>query len=291
MSYATYLFFRFAIGLFGLIPMRGIYIVSDGLFYLNKYLLKYRYKVVETNLAKSFPEKTLEQRTKIRDDFYRHFCDLVVESIKGLTMSSEALLKRSPVNPDAINKINAEGRSCIGALGHFGNWEWAGFIAGLLSNAKGFVIFQPLKNKYINDFLRRKEDKTRTYFIPSKESLEIFTNEHQNSCVFYMLGDQSPSSLKHAVITKFLNQPTACLHGIEKYAKMFNLPVLFIQIKRIKRGYYQFTSEMLVENPNQTADGEIIKAYMRRLEETIVETPHQWLWTHKRWKMKLENRG
>ena len=81
---------------------------------------------------------------------------------------------------------------------------------------------------------------------------------------------------------------TACIHGPEKYAKMYNYPIIFIDIQRVKRGFYEIELSTLVENPIELTNGEITKLYMNKLEEVIRKNPENWLWSHRRWKHKRQ---
>ena len=84
----------------------------------------------------------------------------------------------------------------------------------------------------------------------------------------------------------FLNQNTAVFTGAERLAVKFNYPVVYMNVKRVKRGYYEVFPEMLFSNPKETAENEISHAFMNRLEQEIMLDPVPWLWSHRRWKHK-----
>lgn len=65
-----------------------------------------------------------------------------------------------------------------------------------------------------------------------------------------------------------------------------NYPVIYISVKRITRGYYNVSAELLSENPKNTGHEEISALHTARLEKDIREQPEIWLWSHKRWKHK-----
>ena len=97
-----------------LLPLRVLYIFSDLLFPLAYYFPGYRKKVVEENLRNSFPEKTEEERRVIAKRFYRHFCDLIVETLKMAHMSTEQLSKRMTfTNNELLDRICDEGRDVV----------------------------------------------------------------------------------------------------------------------------------------------------------------------------------
>jgi KDO2-lipid IV(A) lauroyltransferase len=103
------------------------------------------------------------------------------------------------------------------------------------------------------------------------------------------IADQTPQP-SSAYWTTFLNQDTPVFKGTEVIAKKLNRAVVFASVHRVKRGYYVIDAELLSENPAATADGEITELHTRRLEKDIISQPGTWLWSHRRWKHKRENK-
>lgn len=63
-------------------------------------------------------------------------------------------------------------------------------------------------------------------------------------------------------------------------------PVLFFNTRRVKRGHYEVTIELLTEPPYTKGDTQVVEKYARKLEEAILENPANWLWSHDRWKTR-----
>jgi KDO2-lipid IV(A) lauroyltransferase len=101
--------------------------------------------------------------------------------------------------------------------------------------------------------------------------------------------DQSPTYSKNVHWTNFLNQDTAVALGTERFAKKYNIPVVFCSIIKLKRGIYTAELSVLTDTPHNTKDGEITELHTSTLEKQINTQPEFWLWTHKRWKRKKEN--
>ena len=118
------------------------------------------------------------------------------------------------------------------------------------------------------------------------DTAAVFATDYGEPAMFYMIADQSPSSPRIAYWVNFLNQDTPVIHGIEKYARLYNLPVVFVAARKIKRGYYAITFSLIVEDPSKTKRGEITEKYMKTLEDLIREKPEYYLWSHRRWKHK-----
>ncbi len=282
----SYVFFRIAIIFFKLLPFRIIYFLSDITAFLLKDIIKYRKKVVLNNLKNSFPEKNKDQIYSICKKFYKHLADIFLESFKGYSLNKKNLLKRFKVlKTSEINKLHNQQKNIIYAGGHIGNWEWGTRATPYYLKHSLAILYKPLKNKYIDKYLnnlRKKDNATmQSIYTTARAFLKL-----PKPFAVIMLADQSPAKVKKAIWTKFLNQQTACLHGIELYAKKFNMPVVFFSIDKIKRGYYQVDNELISANPRDEKKGDITKKYMHKLEQKIKQTPQFWLWSHKRWKHK-----
>jgi KDO2-lipid IV(A) lauroyltransferase len=66
-----------------------------------------------------------------------------------------------------------------------------------------------------------------------------------------------------------------------------NYPIVYVWVKKIKRGYYTLSADILQVPPyTSLQEGHITEAHTRRLEGDIAKQPATWLWTHRRWKHK-----
>src|SRR5690554_4895464 len=132
-----------------LLPLSIIYVFSDILYVLLLTVFPYRKKVINTNLRNSFPEKTNEEIKKLRQAFYRHFTDLLAESIKNLSMSKNELLKRvQVVNPEVVEQLYAKNKSVLLVSGHYNNWEWVISSLNILFSHQAVGIGMPLSQKF-----------------------------------------------------------------------------------------------------------------------------------------------
>lgn len=211
----AYIFFRIAIFIFKLLPFPVIYLISDFFAFFMRDILRYRKKIVVNNLRNSFPKKTNKEIRKIMRKFYQHLTDLVVESIKGNSLSQRQIKKRyTYTNKELGNHFFEAGKKIIYAGGHYGNWEWGGISTPIELKHKIYVLYKPLANKRIDNYLKKMRSKNSaqmlSIYMPNKD---IFFNS-QRDFALVMVGDQNPSNLKRAIWINFLNQPTACLHGL-----------------------------------------------------------------------------
>jgi len=287
MQYILYIIFLLSIYFIAIIPFWLLYRFSDVLSFLFYYVFLYRKKVILENLRKSFPEKSEKEIREITRKTYRNLSDLVVESIKTFSMSTKQVTKRFKIiNPEIIDKYYLKGQSVIGVTAHYGNWEWGAMAGSLQIKHRAIAIYKPLTNKYIDNFIKRTRAENGTLLKSIYKTTETFESLKNQTCIFLLVADQSPSSTKKAIWVDFLNQDTACLHGPEKHARANNYPVIYLHIKRVRRGYYELKAEILIENPSELEEGEVTRRYMNKLEQILKEKPEDWLWSHKRWKRK-----
>ena len=268
------------------LPYSLLYLFSDFLFLIMYRFIGYRKKVVFTNLKNSFPKKTTHELEVIMADFYHHLCDIIMESIKGFTISEQQLRRRLVIkNPEFSNFFADKGRSIIFVGGHYNNWEICAQAFAMYSYHDCIGIYKPLSNKFINDKIFISRSKYGMNLVPMKQTKKLFEEGSKPKAVVFG-SDQNPSNPKRAHWLNFLNQDTAVLFGVEKYAKDYNLPVIFVSISKAKRGYYEVEYSLITDKPNEQDHGKITEDFTKRLEQDIINQPQYWLWSHKRWKHK-----
>lgn len=279
------IFFYLLIKPLSLLPLPALYHLSDLLFWLVYRLAAYRKRVVFTNLHHSFPEKSEEEIRSLAERFYRHFCDLIVESIRLFSMpEAEAKARMRVQNPELLQRFYDEGRSVLIGAGHCANWELVAAIVDRQVAHQCMGIYAPLANAFFNRAIHQSRSRFGLELVPRSEVKEWFRDNQDRRTAVLFATDQSPSNPKNAYWTRFLNQDTGVLFGIESYAVKYDLPVIYGRIIKLRRGYYEFGFEVVEEHPKQAPYGAITERHTRLLEKDILAAPAYWLWTHRRWK-------
>jgi len=279
----------FFILLIGILPFWLLYAFSDFLRFLLKDVFGYRKKVIVSNLKRCFPDAGKDEIKKLTSDAYKNLMDVLVEGFKAFTMSNEEIKKRHKVlNPEILKAYKNSNRNIIAAPCHYGNWEWGALSPALQLDYQIAAFYTPLSNPYMDKRIRKNRSRTGTILASTRQTTRTFEELNDSRAIFIMAADQSPSKPNHAIWIDFLGQRTAFLHGIEKHARKRNLPVVFVDIQRVKRGYYTLELSFITENPAHTEPGEITKLYAKKLEEVILNNPGNWLWSHKRWKLNID---
>jgi KDO2-lipid IV(A) lauroyltransferase len=266
------------------LPYPALYVLSDGLYFFMYRVFGYRKKVVVQNIANSFPTKSLQEREQIVGDFYHHFCDLVLEGLKAFTMSEAEVRQRvKPLNLEYIDRFYEKGQNVIIATGHYSNWELLALALNMEIKHQAVVIYRQLKNKFFDEKVKSSRSKFGLYLTSTKIAMRAFQKSEGLSAVTFAF-DQSPGKTDGCYWGQFLNQDTPMTFGVEKYAKHFNAPVLFMHMNKVKRGYYTYEFSNAIEDPRNTGFGEITRKINSLLEQDIIAQPQYYLWTHKKWK-------
>ena len=73
------------------LPFKVIYGISDILYFFVFRIFKYRIKVVRANIQIAFEHKSTSEQEAIIKNFYKHFCDVLVEMIKAFSMNRQEM--------------------------------------------------------------------------------------------------------------------------------------------------------------------------------------------------------
>lgn len=278
------------------LPFAILYGISDVIFFILYYIVRYRRKVALNNIRNSFPDKTEKECKSICRQFFRNFADYFVETIKLAHISDEEMKKRMEfVGLEEVDKCFDEGRSIAVYFSHCGNWEWAPSIT---LNARHkpsdkivyAQVYRPLKNKWFDSYFLKLRSRFGSVSFEKRlvfRDLLMLKKKGQLSITGFM-SDQKPSAGDVTHVVKFLNQPTAIITGTETIVRRLNLVAVYWDMEKIKRGHYRLTLRIITEDPASMPEFAITDAYARLLQTTIERNPSIWLWTHKRWKHKVE---
>ncbi|MGA1543564.1 MAG: lysophospholipid acyltransferase family protein [Saprospiraceae bacterium] len=258
---------------------------SYGLYWILFYLLKYRRRVVASNLKNSFPLYSKEEIKRIEKGFYKYLAGLIIETFILGTFSADQLLKKVKVlNYDLLEAYLSKGTSCFILTAHFQNWEYAGTALGVKSNDRVAAVFKPLKNKWFNQWIVKTRTKFGSILVSMHDVKKILSLKDKQVAI-YMVADQTPSNTISSHWVNFLNQKTAFFHGAEKMAKKMNIPVFFAHVDGSQTGGYLLHLELITDEPQNTPHGWITEKYAAIVEAKIKANPSYWLWSHKRWKL------
>ena len=270
-----------------LLPLSVLYIAAYPFYLILNYVLKYRYKIISDNLQNAFPEKSKSELNSIIKAYYRYLTILFCEVIKGVSISKNQLQKRvNLVNPEMLAHYNEQKKPVIVLLGHHGNWEMIALASTLVAPQPFFIVYKPLKSKLANQIFKKIRQRQGATLVPMNDTYDALIQNKHNAAVFTLVADQNPSNIKNAFWVPFLNQNTVFLSGPEILARKLKYPILYLSVNCYKSGYYNIETKVILEENTPFDSGDITRKYAALLEEDIINQPHFWLWSHKRWKHK-----
>jgi Kdo2-lipid IVA lauroyltransferase/acyltransferase len=269
------------------VPLRLLYRLADLLGWLAFRVFPHREEVVRTNLSLCFPELGEDQLRLIQRHYYAGFADVLVEVVKSATLAPGELRRRvRMVGIEGPRALLAQGQSVLLAAAHQGNWEW---MLLALSLELGFPVdaaYKPLVDNWAEREMKKVRSRFGSRLVPAKELLADIIRRGKTVRAIAMVADQEPTTSEHKHWTRFLNRDTAFYMGPEEIARVTRFPVFFVGTKRTARGCYELRFVPLCSPTESLRGGELTERYVRLVEQQIRESPADWPWSHKRWKLK-----
>ena len=267
------------------------YVVENLLFVLLYYCLRYRMKVVKTNLRNSFPEKDERELAVIRRRFYYTLAEIFVDTINLADLTPEKGRSLLTVKGLEEQKERVGGRDWIAMTAHFGCWEYCSFW-GLYDPTQIVVaVYHPLRSKIVEALYQRLRNGDYATTVSMKESLRFYLRNREKgidgkNLAMGLIADQNPPRRPDSRWFRFLDQDTIFFDGGEKLALRCQLPVYFVKMERLRRGRYEMSFEQIYDGKEEVAEYEITERYVRMLEAESRRRPELWMWSHRRWKHK-----
>ena len=290
MQFLVYILAYPILWLISILPFRLFYWFSDFVCFLIYRVVGYRTKVVRENLALALPHLNNAERKSIEKKFYQHMCDMFLETIKTMGISPEEMDKRFQItNLELVKEYAQKGKSVILVASHYASYEWL-LTMNTKIDFKGIAVYKTLANPYFDRLVRRIRSKYDTELIETRKAIPLMA-QNQREGILSMYGlasDQSPKLDRIFHSMKFMGVEVPVHTGAEMLAKKYDLSVIMVKVKKIARGYYEATFLPIADNPNDYPNFDITEKYLREVEKQIYETPEYYLWTHKRWKHRVE---
>jgi len=269
------------------LPLWVLYAFSSFLYFLAYYVVRHRHRVIADQLAKVFPGMTAAERVAIHKRYLKNFCDVLMEVLKSMTMSAADMAARVRIlNMEVAREYLDAGKSVMLVTSHLCNWEW--LLHGTVLELKYPLdaAYKPLHDAWAERLMLRLRSRFGARLIPAKELLTDFLRRRGVVRALAMNADQAPVSTDKRYWTKFLGQDTAFYIGAEQIARATRLPVLYLVMHRVRRGYYQVEVRRLWDGREALEPNAITERYARACETDVLKSPADWLWSYRRWRLQ-----
>jgi KDO2-lipid IV(A) lauroyltransferase len=269
-----------------MLPFKILYLFSDFTYLIVYYIIGYRKTTVRENLSLALPNLSKEERLIIEKKSYRHLCDMFLEMIKTMTISKKEVQKRFVfTNIEVYKKLEEQEKSIAMMLAHYASYEWVISMNAYVTFS-AYAIYKKIKNPYFDKLVRNIRSKFKASLITTKETIPTIINNNRNKklSIYGFASDQSPRISSAFHWQTFLGVEVPVHTGAEILAKKYDMNVIFLKVKKVKRGFYEASFELLSENPKEVPNYEITDKFLKLVEQQIYEAPEYYLWTHKRWK-------
>jgi Kdo2-lipid IVA lauroyltransferase/acyltransferase len=273
-----------------ILPFPVFYFFSDCVYVIVYHIIGYRKKTVRYNIQLALAHLSKEEQLTVEKKFYKHMCDMFLEMIKTMSISKAEIEKRYVFkNMEVYNELESKGKSIALLCAHYASYEWA-VSMNYHINFTGVGIYKKIANPYFDKLVKRIRSKFQAELITTKETIPAIFNNFRNKklCVYGFASDQSPKPTAAHHWADFMGHYVPVHTGAEMLAKKFNMNVVFLRTKKVKRGHYEATFQVLSQDAKNVPNYEITDEFLKLVEQQIIEAPEFYLWTHKRWKHKKE---
>jgi Kdo2-lipid IVA lauroyltransferase/acyltransferase len=268
------------------LPFKVLYFFSDCVYVLVYHILGYRKKIVRENLRLAMPHLSENERLIIEKKSFSHFCDIFIEMMKTMSISQSQLDKRYTfANLDVYTNLEKKGKSIALLCAHYASYEWAISLNKHIT-FQGYGIYKKINNPYFDKLVHDIRSRFNAKLITTKQTIPVIEKlfKTKQLGVFGFASDQSPIIHHAHHWGSFMGIEVPVHTGAEMLAKKYDMNVIFMKTKKIKRGYYEASFEVLSENAKEVPNYDITDQFLKLVEEQIYEAPEYYLWTHKRWK-------
>ncbi|MFC4262554.1 lysophospholipid acyltransferase family protein [Ferruginibacter yonginensis] len=275
--------------LVSLLPFFVLHKLSDVAFFILYYVIGYRKDVVTSNIKIAFPQKSDEEVIKIAKQFYRNLTDNFIETIKLLSISKKQFEEHATIDFAAAKALVDKGLNIQFHSGHQMNWEFASLAISKSLTIPWLAVYMRISAKPVDRLFLKIRSKFGATMVEKDKYQTMMPQLIKNQYALGLIADQNPAFVKNGYWLNFFSKPAPFLIGPEKGAMRYKTAVVFVNIKKIKRGYYHFECKVITEDGSQFKNGDLTRMYRDFLEAGIEAQPANYLWSHRRWKFNWDN--
>jgi Kdo2-lipid IVA lauroyltransferase/acyltransferase len=288
-QYLVYLFVRFVLCLIQAMPLRTCARLARQLGWFLYAVVKLRRDVVEENLGYAFPDLTQAQRDRIAVASYEHMILMICEIAHAPRKIHETNWREwvTVTNRAKIVEFLIDRRPAVLVSAHYGNFEVAGYMTGVLS-VPTFTVARTLDNPFLDRFLNRFREAKGQFIVGKDGSAGQIDDVLSRGGKLVLLGDQHAGP--KGCWVDFFGRQASCHKAIAVFPLTAGAPLAVLYGRRVAgqplRIELGMNGYLDPAEPGTELGGvkPVTQWYNRRLEELIREMPEQYWWVHRRWR-------
>jgi KDO2-lipid IV(A) lauroyltransferase len=288
-QYFVYLLVRFLICFIQAIPIETCARLARTIGWFLYAVVKLRRDVVEENLLHAFPEKTPAQRDQIALAIYEHMILMVCEIAQAPRKIHETNWRDHVTVNDKEKLVGflLDRRPAVLVSAHYGNFEIAGYMTGLLG-VPTFTVARTLDNPFLDRFLNRFREAKGQFIVDKQGSARQIDSVLAHGGKLVLLGDQHAGP--KGCWVDFFGRQASCHKAIAVFPLTAGAPLAVVYGRRVGGKAMQFELGMNgyldPAEPGTEMGGvkPVTQWYNRRLEEIIRQMPEQYWWFLRRWR-------
>jgi len=269
--------------IFKILGLKLASIISSNIFILFGPIFRSN-KIVFSNLKIAFPDINENQKKQLLKKMWFNYGKIFAEYmfIKDFRHNEKYSAKISIENKDIIEKIIKDNEQVIFISGHFNNFELMAMQIEKLG-IKLTALYRPLNNPYLNPIM----EKIRKKYICKKQvkkgisgTKDLLLDFKDGSSIALMIDQRVSQGIRSNLFNKEALTTTIPAQFIKK----FKIRIVPVHVERQRDNDFKIKFFEPVNFSNEESIETITFKLNKILEEMIIKSPEQWIWTHNRWK-------
>ena len=240
-------------------------------------------KIIEKNISYAFHETDKDFKNKIINSMWKSYGKILAEYVfmkYFRKIESKKFLEIK--GQEILEKIKLSKKPVIFVSGHFDNFE----LMAMHIEKSGIdlaAIYRPLNNYFLNPIMENIREK----YICRKQikkgisgTKEILKHFKLGTSIALMIDQRVSQGIRSLL---FKNEALTTTIPAQ-FVKKFNCKVVPIYIERKNNETFMLEIMQPISFDNDKTIENITLKLNELLEMMIVRNPHQWIWSHNRWK-------
>jgi KDO2-lipid IV(A) lauroyltransferase len=287
-DYLVYVVIRLFICVVQATPLETCQYIAHVLAWLASDVFNLRRETVDDNLSHVFPHYSERQRRKLKRRMWEHLFLMVCEVAHAPRKIHETNWRKYVTlrNSRPLVTQLLDDRPTILVSGHFGNFELAGFVTGLLG-FPSFTVARELDNPYLDRFVNRFRGLHGQFILPKEGSAPMIEAVLASGGTLSLLGDQHAGD--KGCWVNFLGRLASCHKAVAVFTIAGGAPMAVGFAKRLGKPLHFEVGMTALADPalgGPASEGvkPLTEWYNEQLGSIILEAPEQYWWVHRRWR-------